>query len=269
MISQRMKGLRARMSRRSRQPDRVFLFIHIPKCAGTSVIQALSAVPDNRRVIVSQSPGSKSMAMRDLQREISRRKIDPKTLELIMGHDVFFGMHEISNQVPYYFTFLRDPIERYVSHFRYLADCAVDPQHRLHGYAKELLIESRQLLSFEDYCRRQHMSNLMTHYLAAAGHCDRHTKRWQIQDQREVWDRAEAALRKLDMIGFVDDLATGLTHLCTKLQIPISVPRINPSQAATVRIESEQVMEMVRNNNELDLRLYKLARQLRVRRLSS
>jgi len=263
MITAWMKRLLSGTNRRGRQLDRMYLFLHIPKCAGTSVIQALSAVSSNRRLIVSKSPGSKSQAMLDLQQELTTRNIDPNQLELIMGHDVFFGMHEISRQTPYYFTFLREPIGRYISHFRYLADCAVDPQHSLHEYAKEIMIESGQLLSFENYCQRQQMSNLMTHYLAAANHPDRHSKRWQIADKQEVWELAEAALRKLDLIGLVEELPIDLAKICHRLQIPVSIPNTNRSKSATERIESEQIMQIVRFNNELDIRLYELAKQLR------
>lgn len=263
MIAAWMKRLLSGANRRGRQLDRLYLFIHIPKCAGTSVIQALSAVSSNRRLIVSQSPGSKSQAMQDLRQEISTRNIDPNHLELIMGHDVFFGVHEISRQTPYYFTFLREPIERYISHFRYLADCAANPQHPLHGYATEIMIESGQLLSFEKYCQRQQMSNLMTHYLAAANHPDRHSKRWQIQDKQEAWELAEAALRKLDLIGLVEELPGDLARICQRLQVPVSIPNTNRSKSASECIESEQIIEMVRFNNELDIRLYDLAKQLR------
>ena len=213
--------------------DQQFLFLHIPKCAGTSVISALSRVPHRKRMILSDSPQSKLAASKAVTDHCNGLGTSPDDLDLIMGHDVFLRLHEslgIAKQ-PFYFTFLRDPRERYLSHYHYLVACAQDKSHPLYNYATDTVLQGGQVIGIQEFAQSGQLGNVMTAYLAAANHPDLATKRWQAMDGEDRVPHACDALRKMDFVGFVDSFKEDMKSICDLIGVPFSAPYKNQTSA--------------------------------------
>lgn len=112
----------------------VDVFLHIPKTAGDTLNTILwrqyrevgyLEVPD-------PLPPSRYSAAEDTPFERVKRQVaDPnwKRVGLIYGH-MPFGIHEVLSGPVRYFTMVRDPIERAISHYYYVRRAHGHPLHR-------------------------------------------------------------------------------------------------------------------------------------------
>ena len=100
-----LKGFSSEKTWNENTDAKALIFYHIPKCAGTSFTDILQKSFTNSYRFHSYTDWSKNYS--PTEREIS-----------ISGHSSL-GAHELfSNFAPYYITFLRDPVERILSHYR-------------------------------------------------------------------------------------------------------------------------------------------------------
>lgn len=249
--------------RPAKQPaSTVHYFVHIPKCAGTAIITAISRMPKREWVILSDSPESKQQANMDLRDQIASHRRSWQRLRLIMGHDVHFQLPDLEELKPrrhVFFTFLRDPIQRYLSHYRYLVQTVADPGHPLHPVARSLVCPDGVVLSLEDYVALKQMPNLMTQYLGSAHASDLASKRWSLP-QDQLWNNAQEALQRLDFIGFQDSIERDLPIVCRELGLRPRISRTNVTQGSAPVISAD-LSNRIARLNERDLALYRLAKE--------
>ncbi len=231
-------------------------FIHIPKCAGTSVIDSLSRIGARRFLILSESPESKLHAQQDMLAALRKRNQQIEDIDLIVGHDVHFGLESLSTRDGFYFTILRSPVERYVSHYRYFVDCAHNLKNPIHDLAKKKVIVAGQLLTLSQCVDQKFWPNVMTNYLAAANDPNPHTKRWEITDPNELLRLALESINRMSHIGFVSSLGTDLALLSSMLGIKNKLKAVNKSKSEMSRSLPEQLVSKIRDLNSLDLQLF-------------
>ena len=94
----------------------VLIFMHIPKCGGTTLTSILTeAVPEGRRFSVDGRNVAGSRRALAALPDGERRRID-----LLLGH-LSHGWHELLAPRPArYFTIVREPVARVVSHYNYV-----------------------------------------------------------------------------------------------------------------------------------------------------
>ena len=91
------------------------IFMHIPKCGGTTLKTILNrAVPESRRFRLGSDIAGSRVALAALP-DSERLHID-----LLYGH-LSYGWHELLfPRQAWYFTIVREPVERVVSHYNYV-----------------------------------------------------------------------------------------------------------------------------------------------------
>lgn len=253
----------SRLFRRWSRPDKVPVgyFLHLPKCAGTAVIAGFTQRANRPWVIVSDSPGSKRQANQALQTKLNHSPGGGGQVGLVMGHDVNLAMPrlpELEMRTAFWFTFLRHPVERYVSHFRYLNQCRQNPAHPLHAFAEQSLTMEGRVLNLEQYVEARQMPNLMAQYLGSAADPNLNSKRWTHYGN-ELFQLAQSALDQMDYVGFQESLAEDIDKLSRKLQISATVVRTNVTKGTTGTL-STALIRRIEQLNDLDLELYSLAK---------
>lgn len=186
-------------ARISGRPRPRIVFLHIPKCAG-------STVTDHFRRRVGTIRSGRMVYLFDAQREDWERRVQAASrARYVAGHFGGATAARIAGGA-FLFTFLRDPRARLRSHFRFFS--AIDrPGERL---------PTRTYLDFltaDDPRCREGRDNVITRQLAVAYALD-------LADAvpRAEWPaRARETLRRIDFVGFQDRLAQDFPALLRRL----------------------------------------------------
>jgi hypothetical protein len=205
-------------------PDpHVYVFHHVPKCGGTSMVQALEAWFDlwwDYRPAWAAGPALEDYGRTPLPLD------DLPPGALVCGHFEIGGvmLHERYPQVwqdPRYrvFTFVRDPLECRLSLLRFELE---------HGRYGEADVEER-LLGRENFIQR-------------VLHVDP--------------TRMDEDLGRYFFIGLAEESQAGFDHLAARLGKPrLALPRVNRTTPRSLPITPAMVEEF-RRRNRVDLALY-------------
>lgn len=137
----------------ARADDSVLIFLHLPKCGGTTL----------NRLIEWEYPLSRIFSVdpsffRWSHRKVSRwPQADLDKMLVFKGH-MPFGLHERLSRPATYITFLREPVERVISEYFFAK------HHRLHPQHKRM-----QSLTLEQYALGTPHHNMQTKLIAGRG----------------------------------------------------------------------------------------------------
>ena len=240
--------------------DNLFVFVHLPKCAGTSLLQTFSQIGRRRFAVVAEND-LKSQAFDSVIQQMAEHKIAANRLDLIMGRDAYYGVQSISNREPYFFTFIREPIERFLSQYRYYTDCASDPAHHAHEMAVQRLEQDGQRLSLHEFAESGRGDNFLCKVLGSiAPSRKNHDYFWNVNED-EALPAAKEMIQEMSFIGFVDDIEQDTAFICKQLKLKPKLPKINRS-FAKLNI-NESTRQLIQHNNDLDIQLYEFAKNRR------
>ena len=133
--------------------DRAIIFLHLPKCGGTTLNRIIEWEYPARR-IYSIDPSFFRWSHRKLMR------LPPRKLARVLvfkGH-MPFGLHARLTQPATYITFLREPVERVISEYYFILHRRLQPQYR-----------RMQTLSLEEYAAGTPHHNTQTKLIAGRG----------------------------------------------------------------------------------------------------
>jgi len=133
--------------------DRAIIFLHLPKCAGTTLSRLIEWEYPARQ-IYSIDPSYFRWSHRKLMRLPSKRLA---RMLIFKGH-MPFGLHARLPRPATYITFLREPIERVISEYYFMR------HHRLHPQYRRL-----QTLSLEKYAAGTPHHNVQTKLVSGRG----------------------------------------------------------------------------------------------------
>jgi hypothetical protein len=100
----------------------LLVFLHIPKTAGSTLIDIIRRQHPPETILMEHQP-----TFDERMQALPRERIDQ--LRVMMGH-LWFGVHASVPRPVTYSTFLRDPVERIVSHYYYVRR---EPAHPMHA----------------------------------------------------------------------------------------------------------------------------------------
>jgi len=138
---------------------RLLLFLHIPKCAGTTLVEEILCRRFRPERLLTHYIAGTDVLLERLRNMSEREK---RRLECIAGHFAF-GIHELLPQPCAYITLLRNPIERVISHYYY---AATTPRHPLYHEIKNRRLSLRQYVNDLENIE---MDNGQTRLLAGIG----------------------------------------------------------------------------------------------------
>lgn len=213
------------------------LFLHMPKCAGSSVVAMLTkAAPE---LILHDHEHSFFRIPRPERNEVLLQSLfhpaEAPEDKIVIGH--FFPVKYLGSAPDHHtrlVTILRDPIERLRSHYRYL--CSGNfPEHYV--WRKR----QAENWSFEDFAFSSEMRNFYSQYFFGV------------------------SLGSFAFIGLYENLAVSIRRCCAVLELPLpadlEIPRVNVSPSQVPTEISDATASELRDYHADDYAIYRFAQR--------
>lgn len=215
------------------------IFQHIPKAAGTSLAKLFVKQQSRDRIFIC---GSEDGVLNDF---IELEQNDRNKLQLLIGH-VDFGIHNYFNDESLYITFLRDPIDRVISHYYFIKS---NKMHRFHEEANRI-----DVCEFITSGIRPRMNNCMTRMISGI------SPEYNCCHEEMV----ERALENIDshyaFFGFFSNLKESVDLLIKKMNWEeCNIPVLNVTLNKPFKCDfTDKDLDVIKEYNQLDMKLYSL-----------
>lgn len=237
-----------------------YYFVHLPKCAGTSLLKSLGRMGKRRLIIVSRFPQSKRSAMEGLNQQLSQRRLTAGDPDLIFGHDVFYGIHQTSTRTVRYATIMRSPISRWISQYRYIVDCSQNPKSPIHDYSRDAVTRNGLTLTMAQCADQGNWTNMMANYLAAAVDPDLDSARWGIDCDQQIETMALTFIQRMHFVGFVDQIDDAEATISDWFGLRPKLRKVNVSRAKIDPQIDDRTREKIAAINHIDQTIYDAAK---------
>lgn len=227
----------------------MYLFNHIPKCAGLSY-----------RALFEDLFGKDRVTHITISRE-EEHTPDPavyRDFTVLMGH---FGVrwNDIVGPGRKWMTVLREPVDRVIStYYFWRHNAPLSPESPWLYLAQTKSLDG--FVRSGHYTVRKGIENLQTRQIAE-------DLRWTYRtlSERDALEVAKENLGKFDFIGLYEEFEQSFERLCRFLgtQRPRAIPRVNVTKKRDSMTEIPQAtLDAIRELNRADLELYDYARKL-------
>ena len=230
--------------------ERTLVFVHIPKTAGQTLLQVLRRQYEPDATYATKGPGPNVMDELAALPEAFRAQ-----LLFVYGH-MPFGAHRFLPPETTYLAFLRDPMDRAVSHYEYVRRT---PEHRLH---RDVMDAEMTLHDYVESSITDELDNGQTALLAGT----------PIRDRADFFDPEllEQAKRNVEghfaLVGLAElfDESLLLAKEVLGWQRGVHYRSVNVSPDAPSRSRAPVPVEtrrLIVERNRLDAELHRFARE--------
>lgn len=228
------------------EPHETLVFLHIPKAAGSSlrgIMKEHYSSSQTHRVY-----GWRCQRKYDKFTAFPREK--KKRIRYIEGH-MRFGIHEYVPGPCAYMTFLRDPVQRLLSHYYYIF---TRPNHYQYG----LVVGNN--MSFDEFIASDSSRDAHNRQVfSTAGLSAQEFS--ALEEPREALDMARRNIEKhFALVGFSEHFDTSLLLLKLAMgwdTFPFYVRRNVTKNTSSRSSVSASTIERIREYNSLDWQLYR------------
>jgi hypothetical protein len=257
------------LRRRSAENRYCYLYLHIAKCAGSSIVARLAGL-GLQGIHLSEKCQTKEEARRIFQEKlaIAQRATSASELRVVYGHRVFTGLAADVPRPTRLVFFLRDPVSMVVSCYNYLAMIAQDRDHPYHGRERDRMLNGQgRLIHFRDWLDTLAPRNLTTCFLyhAVAGELAPGISPGSFTS--EHMEVCKSAVSDAHFVGFVESIERDGPALLKMVGVgDKQVKPENVSKKSFRLSDDPAVRQVVEERNSLDSDLYRFALQQRGRR---
>lgn len=238
------------------------IFLHIPKAAGTTLNHLVHRNYKSKQIFAAPETvmsiyGKKWREVPSIERwRVAQENFaklpveDKRNKYAIYGH-MWFGWHELTPVDCQYVTFLRDPVERTISHFNFLKDLQGSPiseeinKHQLN--LTDFLDKKDDL--FEKFSGVNLLDNIQTKLISG-----------DIQLTEYSWHKAINNIKNNFLfIGFAESFNKDILTLAKLLKwnLPFySTKNVSQKYVSPYAVDEECIYKIV-NSNFMDIALYK------------
>jgi len=215
---------------------RQLYFMHIPKTAGSTMRSIIAQNYNSDNVLHIEQEELPGLSRRDASKNMES--------SLIHGH-FFYGTHEYFPGKPTYFTFLRDPVDRFLSEYFFQQD------YKGNIY-KLLQQEKLDLEGLIDYWV-PYYDNIMTRFLSGATS----EQCWEPVTEKHLEIATVVLKNKIDCFGLAEYFDESLLIMAKRYNwLPPLYIRKNVSRRKNV---TEVIKEKIRKKQFFDSILYERA----------
>ncbi|MGH8714831.1 MAG: sulfotransferase family 2 domain-containing protein [Casimicrobiaceae bacterium] len=227
-----------------------FLFVHVPKTAGSSLYSIFRTILQPSELLKLHPNGETLLRINALsERHVTR-------LRILYGHvDVQLAREILPLQQCV--TLLRDPVDRIVSYYAFV-------KHMNSGLHSELARRT-SITQWIDALRLPETDNGMVRrfsgalYEAGIGACT-----------RQMLERAKANLAQFALVGLTDRFDEFYALLANRLGLPMRtyvVSKVNTKRPRSDQLRADTLAQL-EQRNALDRELYRFAEELHAEQLS-
>lgn len=225
------------------------LFDHLPKCGGLSLIFYLRKNYLRRKTYAIKSIGNNLYPALFTTLPIQKRY----NYDLICGHSAKKLLEYVSPDC-LKMTVFREPIERIISHYFYAKRF---PNH----YLNKIIHENN--LGLEDYVNLEITTELKNYYTTRFSELSNEEAE---KNPQEAIEKALNFINKYDLVGTLDNLPNFMKKVEEKANLKYSYNDQEKKNVATQRPSpqeiSPQIIEIIREANQLDIILYQKIKEI-------
>jgi hypothetical protein len=239
----------------------LYLYFHIPKCAGSTFLNHIQNNLDLHEYLEiylgkNKSPQPSFRNRAEVDRYLVRLSgAERERIKIICGHDLYEGIHRhFPNQSSRYITFLRNPVERTVSHYN----------HNVDEYQAGILNQERQpilspggrVMSFWEWLEnREEMHNHMTRAFMGPYLKDR-VARDIVEAPKDYLESAVRALETFYFVGLVERFEKDAAFIFQAIGAKDFYPNQNVSTKHFSVPQSARLRARIERKCQLDMTLY-------------
>ena len=241
----------------------VHMFVHLPKCLGTSLTTSIGKHIRESAHVFECEPCRDRIRNTVIERA-KRQRVPVQSIRVIHGHAVFEGLHEVTERTPVYFTFLRDPVSRHVSTYNYLRTVMEQKDHPLAEHYRKMLSDGDRVMDYPEWAEtRTAHHNVMSKTLAASSIEWKNPFRPIPTDRDDHLNISKRFLERMQFIGFVERSANDLGIVSRTLGMKLPKQRLNISKKYFKLDSKSKLAQRVRDMHAIDMELFEYGRQLR------
>lgn len=218
------------------------IFLYIPKTAGTSLLSLIRKQYPESEVFHADGV---NVAEHKHLRSLSATEL--KRLRVVIGH-LNFGIHRLFTQKCSYITFLRNPVDRIVSHYSYIKNA---PLHDDHDY---LVNNNVDLLGFSNGSHFPRLTILQTRQISGCSGPDTG------KDGELMLEAAKTNLRSSFLaFGLMERFEESVELISRKLGWSASGTAMENVSGNRPKLDEMDplMLDKVEARNSLDIELYK------------
>ena len=234
----------------------LFIFIHIPKCAGTTLRENILLNYSSKQVLCIykeyNSEFMESVGVENFISSISEKR--KSQIKIIIGHNVHYGIHKLfHDRTPRYITFIRNPARRMVSLYNWMRtnsdndNNSVDSKRLMHNGA----IVQFGMKWFE--LNRDTLHNRISKFLYYKFFSNL-LNEFSEKNLNQVF----SILDKFYFIGITEN-KTDMDFICYILGLKKFSKNVNVSLKYVIPNLLENTLKEIENQNKIDMKLYDFA----------
>jgi len=234
----------------------LFIFIHIPKCAGTTLQEnILLNYKTNEVLCIYKDYNSEFMGPIGVENFISSLSEKRKShLKIIIGHNVHYGIHKIfPDRTPRYITFIRNPARRIVSLYNWMrtnrdrGNNSVDTGRLMHN--GEIVQFGIKWFDLNKDTLQNRISNFLYH---------KFFNKLEDKFNEEHLNQVLNVLDKFYFIGITENKAD-MDFICHILGLKKFSKDANVSLKYAIPNLIENTLKEIEDQNKIDMKLYDFA----------
>jgi hypothetical protein len=222
--------------------DDLFIFLHIPKCAGNTIIRKLLKDVSSKEIFTPgyypegpDEPSDKFFGIDRMKNALETwaRWNNPEKVRFIHSHHVYYGIHELfPDKKPFYIAFFRHPIHMVISYYNY--GCGI-PRNRY--LSRTIYSFGGNPISFEKWIldNPYYSKEFLIGFLTDRG-----------------FDSPE---NDFSFLGFVDRFGDDFNQLCDIINLPRGFSNQNVSQNKR-EYPNEHNFKLLGNMNRESINLF-------------
>jgi hypothetical protein len=240
------------LSRESVPEDAALIFLHIPKAAGGTLHYLLEMqYPPGESFATCNTPRHPH---NDLTHFEALDEAQLARIRLLNGH-MGYGLHRYLPRPAFYVTFLREPVERVLSHYSFERTL---PDSPVYAYLQSGKMDLKGYVRY--YAEAADMDNLQTRMIAGNWH-----KRGHGPCTQEMLETAKRNLHeRFAVVGLAEEFDA--SYLLIKRLFGLRSVHYRRRNKTRKRLYRDQItageLDFIRQHNRFDLELYPYARKL-------